>query len=109
MVRIGGITGIFVPVIFLQINAQRCPVLIPPENAETVCSIEKDGQEICQIFCDDDFTFARATNNQFACIKGAWNPDIILPACVSKSAYNESKMKAEFFFQFKSQTSTNRV
>ena len=53
-----------------NVAGQRCPVLVPPANAETTCSITSSGQEICQIFCTENYTFASTANNQFSCEKG---------------------------------------
>ena len=88
-----------------HLSAQRCPILVPPENAETVCQIESDGTEICQVFCDDGFTFAESTRNQFSCLKGNWQPEPNLPSCVDKSLLkhggflNRSGMLSKYYFK----------
>ena len=88
-----------------HLSAQRCPILVPPENAETVCQIESDGTEICQVFCDDGFTFAESTRNQFSCLKGNWQPEPNLPNCVDKSLLehggflNRSGMFSKLYFK----------
>ena len=55
------------------------------QNIILRCSIEPDGTEICQVFCDDGFSFAESTKTQFSCANGKWSPEINLPDCVDKS------------------------
>ena len=41
--------------------------------------------KVCQVFCDDGYTFTEATQNIFTCKSGSWSPALDLPECINKA------------------------
>lgn len=55
---------------------------------------------MCQIFCDETFTFAESTPNVFTCVDGEWSPEMLLPECINKSLLGDndiSETRAVYF------------